>query len=229
MTDGLLEPGGWAADALGWLSGVSGEVVAAPWAASAVLLAVGVVTLVAGARTRRPVAALGGALVALAAVLVFAGPLEARSGLATRTLGGAALLAGLALGGAFPPLFPAGAGALPGALAAAALAPADQRALALGVGAAVGAVAGVLLARLVAAVVASALGAVVLSLGVAGALAHAGAGRVLSTHPVALLAVAAILAVAGVALQLPRAWTAAMPAARKPAAAPEGDATGADA
>ncbi|HTP53025.1 MAG TPA: hypothetical protein VMK42_20210 [Anaeromyxobacteraceae bacterium] len=197
---------------MGWTATLSAEVARAPWPVPAGLLALGLVELLAGARLRRPVAAVGGAAVGALAAASFREPLGHLVGLSPQALGGvaAALLGGAC--GAFPPVFPFAAGALPGALAAAALAPESQGPVARAVGALVGGVAGLLLARLVAASVAAALGALAVSLGLAGALARAGIGG-FSRHPAAVLAAAAVLAVVGIAFQLPDAWRAAAPRA----------------
>jgi hypothetical protein len=211
------EARGLAGEAVRWVGGVAGEVVRAPWLAAVAMVAVGVVTLALGARLRRPIATLGGALVGVGAALAFSEAVASPLGLSPASAAGVAAAVLGAACFAFPPLFPAVAGALPGALAARGIAPADQQALALGLGAAVGAAVGAVLARLVVAAVASAIGAMVLALGVAGLLAHAGAGEMLLSHPVALVGLAAVLAVAGVAFQLPRAWPAGA-AARRPAA-----------
>jgi hypothetical protein len=214
---------GWLADASAWTSGVAAEVASAPWAVAALLVAVGLDTLGLGARARRPLAAVGTGLLAAGAAAALSGPLVAATGLEARTLGGLAALAGAVAGAAVPPAFPALAGALPGALGAAAISPEGQRLLALGLGAAAGAVFGLLLARLVAAAVASAVGALVVALGIAGAIASLGVGRALVAHPAALLGLAAVLAVAGVAWQLPTAWSPA-PAPRPRPEGAAGDA-----
>jgi hypothetical protein len=63
--------------------------------------------------------------------------------------------------------------------------------------------------------------------GLAGLLHALGAGRALAAHPVAVLAAAVVLAVAGTAFQLPAAWSAGGEGTRGPAAprgAPEGSA-----
>lgn len=206
-------PGG-AGAILGWVEALAGEVASAPWPVAAALIALGMVQLAAGARARRPIAVIGGAAVGALAASAFGGPLAEFTGLSGRSLTGVAAAVAGGLCGAFPPLFPAAGGALPAALAAAVLAPEAQRSLAMGVGLVAGAAGGLLAARLVAATVAATVGALAVALGLAGALHHAGVQRALAAHPASLLAVAVVLAVAGVALQLPGAWRKPAPSTR---------------
>jgi hypothetical protein len=73
-------------------------------------------------------------------------------------------------------------------------------------GAALGALLGILAARPVAAAVASGAGAMAVAVGAAGALRGTTPGRALLSHPSAILAAAVVLAVAGTAFQVSRAW-----------------------
>jgi len=215
MSVTLPDLAGAARDLLGWTGALAAEVSSAPWPVGALLFALGLVELAAGARLRRPVAVVGAAAVGSLAASVFREALGALTGLSEGALRGVAAAAAGGLCAAFPPLFPAAAGALPGALLAAALAPEPQRPLALGLGAAAGAACGLVAARPVAALVAASIGAWAASLGVAGLLRHAGARPRMDAHPAAVLAVAIVLAVAGFAFQLPSAWRKGATSARK--------------
>lgn len=215
---GPLDAFGSAAhDAGSWAAGVAGAVGAASWPIQAAVILAGLVALLFGARARRPVAALGAASVAAAAASWLGAPLGSALGLSPSMLAvSSAALAG-AIAALLPPIFPALAGALPGALLADLLAPTDRRLEVLAIGAVLGAVAGFLSARLVASVIASAVGAMAVAVGATGALLARTAGRALHDHPVAILAVALILAVAGAAFQYPNAWgrSAAGPARKR--------------
>jgi len=215
---GPLDAFGSAAhDAGSWAAGVAGAVGSASWPIQAAVILAGLLALLFGARARRPVAALGAAGVAAAAASWLGAPLGSALGLSPSMLAVSSAAAAGALAALLPPIFPVLAGALPGALLADLLAPTDRRLEVLAVGAILGAVAGFLSARLVASVIASSLGAMAVAVGAAGALRATTVGRALHDHPVAILAAAVILAVAGAALQYPKAWgrSAAGPA-RKP-------------
>jgi MFS family permease len=190
----------------GWTAALAAEVARAPWPVAAALLALGLVQLALGGRPRRPVAVIGGAAIAALGGSLFQAPLGQLTGLSAQAIRGVAAAAGGSVCGAFPILFPIAAGSLPGALAAAALAPEAQRPFALALGAAAGAAGGWVLARWVAAAVAASSGAWAVSLGLAGALQHLGAGLKVAAHPAFLLATTAVLGVAGFAYQLPTAW-----------------------
>lgn len=198
--------GGAAHDAGTWAAGVAGAVGAASWPIQAAVVLVGVVMLLFGARARRPVAALGAASVAAAAAHWMGAPVGSALGLSPSMLAASSAAAAGAIAALLPPVFPALAGALPGALLAGLLAPTDRRLEVLAIGAVLGAVAGFLAARLVASVVASAVGAMAVAVGATGALRATTVGRALHDHPVAILAIALILAVAGAAFQYPNAW-----------------------
>ena len=222
--DGL---GGAVHEAGRWAGGVAREIGSAPWPVPAAVVLAGLAVLLFGARPRRPVAALGAAGVAAAAAGWLGAPIAASTGLSLSTLAVTfAALAG-AVAALVPPVFPALAGALPGALLAGLFAPADRFLEVLLVGAALGAVAGFLLARLVASAVAASVGALAVALGAAGALPATSPGRALLAHPVAILAIAVVLAVAGAAFQLSRAWGRGAPGSagkREPPRRPSGEA-----
>jgi predicted membrane protein len=202
-----------------WAAGVAGEVGAAPWPVAAAVVLAGLGILLFGARPRRPVAALGAAGVAAAAAAALGAPLGEALGLTPSMLAVISAAVAGAVAALLPQVFPALAGALPGALLAGLFAPPGRRLEVLAVGAALGAVVGFLLARLVASAVAATVGALAVALGGTGALRPTAVGRALLDHPVAILAAAVILAVAGAAFQFPRAWGrgAAGPAAKREA------------
>jgi hypothetical protein len=206
MTGALDAFGGAAHDAGTWAAGVAGAVGAASWPIQAAVVLVGLVVLLWGARTRRPVAALGAAGVAAAAAHWLGAPVVSALGLSPSMLAAASAAAAGAFAVLLPQVFPALAGALPGALLAGLLAPTDRRLEVLAVGAVLGGVAGFLAARVVASVIASAVGAMAVAVGATGALSATAVGRALHDHPVAILAVALVLAVAGAAFQYPNAW-----------------------
>jgi hypothetical protein len=204
---GPLDAFGSAAhDAGSWAVGVAGAVGAASWPIQAAVILAGMGALLFGARARRPVAALGAASVAAAAASWLGAPLGSALGLSSSMLAVSSAAVAGALAALLPPIFPVLAGALPGALLADLLAPTDRRLEVLVIGAVLGAVAGFLSARLVASVIASSLGAMAVAVGATGALLATTVGRALHDHPVAILAIALILAVAGAAFQYPTAW-----------------------
>lgn len=214
-------------DAGRWVSGVTGELGRSPWPVPFALVAAGLVVLLFGARARRPVAVAGAASVAAVAALW----LSTRTGLARGFPVSTAAAVAAAVAGALavvvPQIFPALAGALPGALLAEALAPPNLRLEVMAAGALLGAILGILASRLVASAVASGVGAVAVAVGAAAALRGTGPGRVLQAHPTATLAAAVVLAVAGTAFQLSRAWgRGAGPAVGKGSAAPVKGAAG---
>jgi hypothetical protein len=204
-----------------WAGGIASEIASAPWPASAAVLLGSAAVLLFGARPKRPVAALGAAGVAGAAAAWIGEPLGRALGLSPSTLAVTCAAVAGALAALVPQVFPALAGALPGALLADLFAPSDRRLEVLAAGAILGAVLGFFLARLVASAVAASVGALGVALGGAGALGSTGAGRALLAHPVAILASAVVLAVAGAAFQYPRAWgRGAEPAGGKGKGAP---------
>lgn len=189
-----------------WVSGVTGELGRSPWPVAAGVAAAGLIVLLIGARVRRPVAVVGAAAVAALAARWLGEPVASALGLPVSTLAGASAAVAGAVSAVVPQVFPALAGALPAALLAGGLAPPERRLEVLAVGALLGGFLGVLAARPVAAAVASAVGALALAIGAAGALGGPGPVRALLAHPMAILAVAAILTVAGTAFQFSRAW-----------------------
>ncbi len=174
------------------------------WTAWA-LCAAGVGVLLFGARSRRPLAIAGGALVGWLAGAAASSWLLGEVGvspLASRIA--FALLVGVAAGLA-PAVFLFAAGAFPAALLAMAL---GGGAFATWMGVALGGVGGLLLRRKVAAAAAAVIGAALLAWGVAAAAGSLASLRILVEHPAALGGLAAVLAVAGAAFQLDAAWPA---------------------
>jgi hypothetical protein len=178
-----------------------------PASAGVGLVAAGLLVLVAGARRRRPVAALGGfAAGALGGLALSGAATQARiSGMSAVTAGAVAvgLLAAL-----FPPVFPLALGAVLGGAVGAQL-PLGPPAAGAVIGALVLAGAAVAGARPLAAGLAGLCGA---ALAVAGALALGpaipGAGLV-ARHPLVGVAVVVVLGIAGGAGQLESAWDGA--------------------
>jgi hypothetical protein len=206
MTWALLEPWEPLARSLRDLPELAESLRELPWPVAAILMVAGVVALAAGARARRPLAVVGGALVGFAAGGAASGWAAGQTGLPPLAV--AALLAGALalLGGLFPPAFVFCAGALPGALLGLGLWTGGEPALGLAAGAIAGGVVALLFSRWVAAVVAASVGAALL---LAGLLAVGGRSPVLqavAAHPVALAGLVAVLTVAGAAFQHGRAW-----------------------
>jgi hypothetical protein len=193
-------------DAGHWAAGVAREIGAgSPLLGGAVVLA-GLVVLLFGARARRPVAVVGAAGVAAVAVRILGREGAEVVGLSPAALSAVAAAVAGASAAIVPQVFPVLAGALPGALLGELVAPAGRRLEVVAGAAALGAVLGFFAARLVASTVASLAGALAVSIGAAGALRATLPGRALLAHPTALLAAAIVLAAAGTAFQLPRAW-----------------------
>lgn len=172
--------------------------------AGGVALLAGVLLLTFAGRFRRPIAAVGGALLGALAAVVLRGPIAAHVGLSLPV--SAAVLAAAGAAGAFalPVAFPFAAGALPGALLGQ-HAPLAGRAI-------VGAAVGGLLAGLVALLFARpvALGFVSIAGGLLVAVGAVAVSRGslfaadLAAHPFALLAIALVAGIAGAAYQLER-------------------------
>jgi len=193
-------------DAGYWAAGVAREIGAgSPLLGGAVVLA-GLVVLLFGARARRPIAVVGAAGVAAVGVRLLGREAGEALGLSPAALPAAAAAVAGASAAIVPQLFPVLAGALPGALLGELLAPEGRRLEMLAGGAALGAVVGFFATRLVASAAASLAGALAISIGAAGALRATLPGRALLAHPTALLAATIVLAAAGTAFQLPRAW-----------------------
>jgi len=207
MTPAALS-GPWApfADALRRLPDAAESLRELPWPAAVALLAAGAVTLAAGARARRPLAAVGGAIVGAAAGAAAAAVLEGRGGIPPLALTALAAAAGALAGGLFPPAFIFGAGALPGALVGLAFPVQGHTALGALAGVALGGAAAVLLARWVAAISAAGLGAALVAAGLFAAFGRSEPLLALASHPLALAGVLAVLTVAAAAFQHPSAW-----------------------
>jgi hypothetical protein len=173
--------------------------------AGAVLLAVGLVGLTVALRAARPLAAAGGAVVGALAGLAARGTLALHFGLspALSAASGAALLAVAC--GAFPPLFPFAVGALPGALLGAHAPIAGRGAFGAAAGGLVAGVVTLLFSRPVAAGFAALASGLLAG---AGLLAIAGDHPLaveIARHPLALIAFAIVIGIAGAAFQLSRA------------------------
>jgi hypothetical protein len=175
-----------------------------PWAA--LLLGVGILYMLHGARNRYALAVPGGAVLGLAAarllVLALNGP---GAPVQPEILWVSAGMVALACAG-WPTIFPVAAAAIPG-LAVGWLLPIAGRAW---LGAAAGALGmgllGALAREWVASLAAGGLGAAAAIVGALGLLARSPIGLALAAHPVALLAIWAVLTVAGAAFHAGRAW-----------------------
>lgn len=184
-------------------------------AASGAVAVLGAVVLTIAGRYPRALAAMGGATVAALAAYALRAPLAVHGGVSLAVaLPAAAVVAGAAC--ALAPLaFPVAAGAVPGLLLGLQVPIAGR--------AAVGGAAGALLAGLVALLFARAV-AIGFASAVGGALAAVAAvalggdrtlARELAAHPVAMVALALVLGIAGAAYQLARGGAPARaPAAR---------------
>ena len=190
-----------------------------PWPVAAGALLVGAAVLGFGSRARRPLAMAGGALVGLAAGAALAGWI---GGWVTVPALLVAVTSALALGvlaGLYPPLFIFAAGALPGALLGSALPQAGQPWYGL-LGLAVGGLLALGFSRWVAAVAAAGLGAGLLAAGLLGMASDWAPARALASHPLALVALLAVLTVSGAAFQHARAWPRRVAAGPSPEEAP---------
>jgi hypothetical protein len=183
-----------------------------PWPAAAAALLAGAAALGFGARARRPLAAVGGALVGLAAGVALAGWLGGGGAVPWLLAASAGALALGVLAGLYPPLFIFAAGALPGALVGSALPPSGQPWYGL-LGLAVGGLLALGFARWVAAVAAAGVGAALLAAGFFGAAGDWAPARALASHPLPLVALLAVLAVSGAAFQHATAWRPPQPQA----------------
>ena len=175
-----------------------------PWAA--LLVGVGVLFLLHGARHRVVLALPGGAVVGLLAARAFVAAMDGPGSAVQRELllvaagGGALLCAG------WPPIFPALALALPGAVAGAILSPVGGALPGAVVGGLAGAAIGAALREWVASMAAGGIGGAAVIGGALGLLAKRAISVELLAHPMAILAVWAVLAVAGAAFHAGRAW-----------------------
>jgi hypothetical protein len=199
-----------AGEGVAWLAEAARRL---PWPGALLLVAAGLWLLAAGARNRRVIAALGGAAAGAVWALAFRGSLSARLGFPAPTLAG--IGAGLAaiVSALFPPAFPLLAGALPGAIVGARVPLGGSATAGVAGGALVGGVIAAVFAELVAAWTAASLGAAA----VLGATLSLWSRRPwtgeLVAHPFALVAIGAVMAVAGAAFQLGSAWRAGGPRA----------------
>jgi hypothetical protein len=174
-----------------------------PWAA--LVVGVGVLFLLHGARRRTVLAVPGGAILGLVAARVVLGWLDGPATADWRLLLVAAVAVGVLCGG-WPPLFPVLALALPGALIGAALGVAGRAWLGAAVGGAAGAALGALLREWVAAISAGGIGASGVLAGAIGLLANRPVVAEATERPLALAAAWGVLAVAGAAFHAGRAW-----------------------
>ncbi len=188
------------------LSSLAARLRELPWPAALGLGLCGAAALLAGARMRRPLAAVGGAALGCLAAAAAPSWVATNVGISRGTLAAAAAAILAVGGGLFPPLFVFTAGALPGGLLGASFPVHDSPEMGAAAGAAVAGVAALLVARWVAAVAAAVLGAALVSAALLAAGGSWPALRVLSTRPSITLALAAVLAVAGTAFQVRKAW-----------------------
>ncbi len=207
MTPSALSgPWGPFAEALRRLPDFAESLRELPWPGAVALLAAGAVTLVAGARARRPLAVVGGAIVGAAAGAAASALLAGRVGVPPLAATAVVAAAGALAGGLFPPAFLFGAGALPGALVGLAFPVQGHAEVGALAGIALGGVAAVLLGRWVAAITAAGLGAALLAAGLFAGFGRSEPLRVLADHPLALAGILAVLTVAGAAFQHASAW-----------------------
>lgn len=217
----LSGPWGPFAEALKRLPDAAESLRELPWPAAVALLTAGAVTLAAGARARRPLAAVGGAIVGAAAGAAATVLLQGRGGIPPMAMAAVAAAAGALAGVLFPPVFIFGAGALPAALVGLAFPVQGQAALGALTGIAVGGAIALLFARWVAAIAAAGLGAALVASGLFAAFGRSVPLRALASHPLALAGVLAVLTVAGAAFQHASAWA---PPARRSGGAPPDEA-----
>jgi hypothetical protein len=194
-----------------------------PWPAAMALGLCGAVVLLAGARMRRPLAAVGGVVLGCLAAAAAPSWVATNVGVSRSTLAAAAAALLAVGGGLFPPLFLFAAGALPGSLLGASFpifAIKDSPELGAAAVAAGTGVAALLAARWVAAAAAAILGAALVSAALLAAGGSWPALRLLSARPSITLALAAVLSVAGTAFQVGTAWPPPSSKARKGAKLP---------
>jgi hypothetical protein len=186
-----------------------------PWAA--LLLGAGVVYLLHGARERHVLALPGGAVLGLLGARLFVAAMDGPGAAVQDELLWVCAGAGALACGAWPPLFPPLALAIPGVAIGWLLPIAGHAWLGALAGGAGGALVGALSREWVAALTAGGLGGATALAGALGLLAKLPPGRVLRDHPMAIVAVWAVLAVAGAAFHAGRAW----PGPRSKPQAPE--------
>jgi hypothetical protein len=164
----------------------------------------GIVLLTLAGRFPRGLAVAGGAVLGALAAIAFRAPLATHVGVSL-VVAAPVLATVVAAACAFVPLaFPVAVGALPGLLLGLEVPLAGRAAIGGAVGALVAGGVALLFARVVAIGSVSALGGV---LAATGAVAIGGArplARELSAHPLAILALALVLSIAGAAYQLAR-------------------------
>jgi hypothetical protein len=204
-----MSPSAFVSDPVAWLArllrqapGLAARLEALPLWALAVLLALGGFVLAAGARWRRPVAAVGGSGAGALAGVGVAGLLGLSAGVLPAI--GALALGGAAL--AVPSLFPFFAGALPGAFLGAMAMPGGASWLGAVIVSFLFGGLGLLGARLVAAATAGAAGAGLVGAALLGAASRLPALAPLARWPVLLAGLLTVLAIAGAAFQLSSAW-----------------------
>lgn len=178
-----------------------------PWAA--LLGGIGVVFLLHGARNRHVLAIPGGALLGAALARLGSWAFGAAGAAVQPELLWVSAGAGAFACGAWPPLFPALAVAVPGLVAGGFVhrgGAGGGGVLGALAGGAVGGLVGALAREWVAALAAGGMGAAAVIGGGLGLLARHPIGRALLGHPMALLAIWTVLTVAGAAFHSGRAW-----------------------
>jgi hypothetical protein len=175
-----------------------------PWAA--LLVGAGVVFLLHGARHRHVLAIPGGAVIGLAAARLVVWALSGPAApVQVEALWVAAGMGALVCA-AWPPIFPVLALAVPGAVIGSFLPVAGRAWMGALAGAAGGGLVGALAREWVASLAAGGLGSAGAIAGAVGLLSKHAIGAALREHPMAVLAIWAILAVAGAAFHAGRAW-----------------------
>lgn len=175
-----------------------------PWAA--LLLGAGIVFLLHGARHRHVLALPGGAVLGLVAARLIVNLANGPGAAVQSELLWVAAGTGALVCAGWPPLFPALALAIPGLLVGSWLPIGGRVWLGALAGGAGGGLVGALAREWVASLAAGGLGGAAALAGALGLLAKQPVGRVLRDHPMVLLAIWAILAVAGAAFHAGRAW-----------------------
>jgi hypothetical protein len=172
--------------------------------AGAVALVAGAVLLVLLGRYRRPVAAVGGALVGALAALLARGPIAAHLGLSLPVSAAVLAAAGAAGAFAFPVAFPFAAGAVPGAALGYGVPLAGRALLGAAAGGVLAGAVALLFARPVAIGFVSISGGLLAAVGAVALLRGTAFAAEVTAHPAALAAVALVVGIAGAAYQLER-------------------------
>lgn len=175
-----------------------------PWAA--LLAGIGVLFLLHGARHRIVLAGQGGAVLGLFAARAFVAVMDGPGAAVETELLAIGAGAGALLCAGWPPAFPVLALALPGAVAGGLVGLAGHAWVGVAVGALGGGALGALLREWVASLAAGGIGGAAVVAGALGLLARRPIVAELGEHPLVLLAVWAVLAVAGAAFHAGRAW-----------------------